>query len=158
MPWDKAAALRPSMSASDGTCTSAWIILEAHELFNKGCEALWELQRTETSEGTAIHGRLGAVVDITDGLLRDERAFHMTTPDWKDRYGYQAQYEAMEYNAWINQADEATIMREVRERVAGPGWEDVRPALDLTVRAWIMHAFLLRSIPDYNTAPARCYI
>ncbi|CAE6377525.1 unnamed protein product [Rhizoctonia solani] len=152
MPWDKAAALRPSMSASDGTCTSAWIILEAHELFNKGCEALWELQRTETSEGTAIHGRLGAVVDITDGLLRDERAFHMTTPDWKDRYGYQAQYEAMEYNAWINQADEATIMREVRERVAGPGWEDVRPALDLTVRAWIMHAFLLRSIPDYNTA------
>ncbi|KAF8758321.1 negative ER-associated ubiquitin-dependent protein catabolic process [Rhizoctonia solani] len=152
MPWDKAAALRPSMNASDGTCTSAWIILEAHELFNKGCEALWELQRTETSEGTVIYGRLGAVVNITDGLLRDERAFHMTTPDWKDRYGYQAQYEAMEYNAWINQADEATIMREIRERVAGPGWDNVRPALDLTVRAWIMHAFLLRSIPDYNTA------
>ncbi|CAE6515310.1 unnamed protein product [Rhizoctonia solani] len=152
MPWDKAAALRPSMSASDGTCTSAWIILEAHELFNKGCEALWELQRTETSEGTVIYGRLGAVVDISDGLLRDERAFHMTTSDWKDRYGYQAQYEAMEYNAWINQADEAIIMREIRERVATRGWDDVRPALDLTVRAWIMHAFLLRSIPDYNTA------
>ncbi|KAG8763836.1 hypothetical protein FRC11_011506 [Ceratobasidium sp. 423] len=152
MPWDKAAALRPSMNASDGTCTSAWIILEAHELFSKGCEALWELQRTETSEGTVIYGRLGAVVDISDGLLRDERAFHMTTSDWKDRYGYQAQYEAMEYNAWINQADEAIIMREIRERVATRGWNDVRPALDLTVRAWIMHAFLLRSIPDYNTA------
>ncbi|KAH7340391.1 hypothetical protein B0J17DRAFT_715612 [Rhizoctonia solani] len=152
MPWDKAAALRPSLNASDGTCTSAWIILEAHELFSKGCEALWELQKTETSEGTVIFGRLGAVADITDGLLRDERAFHMTISDWKDRYGYQAQYEAMEYNAWINQADEATIMREVRERVAMRGWDDVRPALDLTVRAWIMHAFLLRSIPDYNTA------
>ncbi|CAE6460537.1 unnamed protein product [Rhizoctonia solani] len=152
MPWDKAAALRPSLNASDGTCTSAWIILEAHELFSKGCEALWELQKTETSEGTVIYGRLGAVADISDGLLRDERAFHMTVSDWKDRYGYQAQYEAMEYNAWINQADEATIMREVRERVAVRGWDDVRPALDLTVRAWIMHAFLLRSIPDYNTA------
>ncbi|CAE6359353.1 unnamed protein product [Rhizoctonia solani] len=152
MPWDKAAALRPSMNPSDGTCTSAWIILEAHELFSKGCEALWELQRTETSEGTVIYGRLGAVADISDGLLRDERAFYMTTTDWKDRYGYQAQYEAMEYDAWINQADEATIMREIRERVATRGWDNVRPALDLTVRAWIMHAFLLRSIPDYNTA------
>jgi hypothetical protein len=58
----------------------------------------------------------------------------------------------MEHNAWINQADEATIMREIRERVANRGWNDVRPALDLTVRAWIMHAFLLRSIPDYSTA------
>ncbi|CAE6422821.1 unnamed protein product [Rhizoctonia solani] len=152
MPWDKAEALRPSMNPTDGTCTSAWIILEAHDLFSKGCEALMELQRTETSEGTVIYGRLGAVADISDGLLRDERAFHMTTSDWKDRYGYQAQYEAMEYNGWINQADEATIMREIRERVAMRGWDDVRPALDLTVRAWIMHAFLLRSIPDYNTA------
>ncbi|CAE7218464.1 unnamed protein product [Rhizoctonia solani] len=152
MPWDKATALRPSMNPSDGTCTSAWIILEAHELFSKGCESLWELQRTETSEGTVIYGRLGAVADILDGLLRDERAFHMTSSDWKDRYGYQAQYEAMEYDAWINQADEATIMREIRERVATRGWDNVQPALDLTVRAWIMHAFLLRSIPDYNTA------
>ncbi|KAF8602703.1 hypothetical protein BDV93DRAFT_474048 [Ceratobasidium sp. AG-I] len=153
LPWDKAEALRPSMDASsDGTCTSAWIILEAHEVFKKGCETLWELQRTETSAGTEIYGRLGAVADISDGLLRDERAFHMTTPDWKDRYGYQAQYEAMEYGAWINQADEATIMREIRERVAIRGWDNVRPALDLTVRAWIMHAFLLRSIPDYGTA------
>lgn len=64
----------------------------------------------------------------------------------------QAQYEAMEYGAWINQADEATIMREIRQRVATRGWDNVRPALDLTVRAWIMHAFLLRSIPDYGTA------
>ncbi|KDN41912.1 hypothetical protein RSAG8_07129, partial [Rhizoctonia solani AG-8 WAC10335] len=152
MPWDKAEALRPSMNPSDGSCTSAWIILEAHDLFSKGCEALWELQRTETSEGTVIYGRLGAVADISDGLLRDERAFHMTTADWKDRYGYQAQYEAMEYNAWINQPDEATIMREIRERVATRGWDNVRPAVGLTVRAWIMHAFLLRSIPDYNTA------
>ncbi|KAG8679542.1 hypothetical protein FRC09_018904, partial [Ceratobasidium sp. 395] len=113
LPWDKAAAMRPSMDASsDGTCTSAWIILEAHEVFKKGCEALWELQKNETSEGLAIYGRVGAVADISDGLLRDERAFHMTTPDWKDRYGYQAQYEAMEYNAWTNQGDEAIIMRE----------------------------------------------
>lgn len=58
----------------------------------------------------------------------------------------------MEHNAWINQADESVIMREIRERVVTRGWNDVRPALDLTVRAWIMHAFLLRSIPDYNTA------
>lgn len=64
----------------------------------------------------------------------------------------EAQYEAMEYGAWINQADEAIIMREIRERVTIRGWENVRPALDLTVRAWIMHAFLLRSIPDYGTA------
>jgi len=153
LPWDKAAAMRPSMDASsDGGCTSAWIILEAHEAFKRGCDALWELQKKETSEGLAIYGRLGAVADISDGLLRDERAFHMTTPDWKDRYGYQAQYEAMEYHAWINQGDEAVIMREIRERVATRGWNDVRPALDLTVRAWIMHAFLLRSIPDYTTA------
>ena len=58
----------------------------------------------------------------------------------------------MEYGAWTNQADEAIIMREIRERVAIRGWDNVRPALDLTVRAWIMHAFLLRSIPDYETA------
>ncbi|KAJ8595201.1 hypothetical protein M405DRAFT_391681 [Rhizopogon salebrosus TDB-379] len=77
---------------------------------------------------------------MTNGMMRDDRVFHINQPDWLDMYSKQVMFEAAACQAWDEGLE--TIKELVQKRLKEKGWNDVRPALSVTVRAWIMKASL----------------
>jgi hypothetical protein len=51
------------------------------------------------------------------------------------------QFEVQKTNAWVDVGPEVVI-KEAQERLCRQGWDILRPALSVTVRAWIMRGFI----------------
>ncbi|OAX34055.1 TPR-like protein [Rhizopogon vinicolor AM-OR11-026] len=145
-PWQVAAEMLPELrrtaspTNSKVLSSSAWVISYAYDDFAKGVRYMKELEKRRHPQapgGFAYHGRLDALTYMTNGMMRDDRAFHIDEPDWVDMYNKQVMFEAT---------------RRLKEK----GWNDVRPALSVTVRAWIVRGSLdggLRREPQAGDVP-----
>ncbi|KAG1733916.1 uncharacterized protein EDB91DRAFT_1148001 [Suillus paluster] len=152
LPWQVATEMLPEMRKAGlkKVSSSAWVIAYAYEEFTKGVKIMNELKKVphpQAPGGFAYHGNLQASTYLTNGLMRDERAFHINQPDWITAYNQQA---------WHSDGLE-TVKELVQTRLKEKGWNDVRPALSVTVRyvvgasAWIMRGALdgkLRNEPQ----------
>ena len=111
---------------------------------------------------------LQGLAALTNGILRDDRVFHMTDANFLSKYNDQGMslirlrvlyntliasvviMEATQRKAWT-EAGPDVIIAEAQERLRQNGWEDVRPALSTSIRGLIMRAFMengLRGNPD----------
>ncbi|KAG2108957.1 uncharacterized protein F5147DRAFT_693493 [Suillus discolor] len=100
--------------------------------------------------GFAYGGNTMGLTYLTNGLMRDERAFHLNGSDWITKYNNQVKFEATARQAWHSDGVE-NIKELAQKRLKEKGWSNVRPALSVTVRAWIMRGMLdghLRNKPD----------
>ncbi|KAG2108961.1 uncharacterized protein F5147DRAFT_693521 [Suillus discolor] len=123
--------------------SSAWLISYAYKEFTKGVESINQLKSIPHSQapgGLSYHGNLMGLTYLTNGLMRDERVFHINHPDWITKYNNQVTFEATTHQAYSGGVE--TIKELIQKRLKEKGWNDVRPALSVTVRKWIMKGML----------------
>ncbi|KAJ7755027.1 hypothetical protein DFH07DRAFT_773572 [Mycena maculata] len=82
----------------------------------------------------------GALTDITNGLIRDTRVFH-ARGNFLEQLQAQMRFEAEFAGAW-GSGGPKQIQKEAPERLKKSGWLPVRRALSVTVRVWMLRAFV----------------
>ncbi|KAJ7745657.1 hypothetical protein B0H16DRAFT_1726704 [Mycena metata] len=142
LPWDLAAVIVPRLRRETPNnpslvYSSAWVIHFAYEEFAQGIKQLDELQQI----GNQMAGRLGAIDALCNGIMRDSRVFHMSDGKFISKYNKQVAFEAQVRRAWTDGGPELVI-REALARQSNEGWDSVRPALGVTIRALIMRGML----------------
>ncbi|KAG2145363.1 uncharacterized protein EDB93DRAFT_1251463 [Suillus bovinus] len=136
-PWQIATEMLPELRKA-GTAkasSSAWVIALAYEEFNNGVEAMKGMKIILQTETPGTFG----LTALSNGFMRDDRVFHINQPNWIDMYNQQVHFEVTARKAWNSEGLE-TIKELAQKRLKENGWDDVRPALAVTVRAWIMRA------------------
>ncbi|OCH88773.1 TPR-like protein [Obba rivulosa] len=158
LPWDKARALRDVLSATNVQNSSAWIILNAHEEFSDGIKMVEELKWPEG--GGLIRGNLNAITYITNAVLRDQRVFCLSSPDFVKKLDMQVTFELQIIKNEVGQCpwagakgEAATVQSEAMNLVKQKGWDIARRALSITVRTWILNGlFALNAGGDAREA------
>ncbi|KAL0954421.1 hypothetical protein HGRIS_003407 [Hohenbuehelia grisea] len=141
LPWVLAEALLPDLQARQEVQSSAWVIALAHQEFKQAVDVM-KAQKMVTIGGVpSVMARVEVITEITNGLLRDTRAFYMDDPRWLQLYNTQVQYEIAQTKAWVD-GSAKEIMSKAKARLRQEGWDSVRPALALTIRAYFMRGFL----------------
>ncbi|KAJ7471541.1 hypothetical protein B0H11DRAFT_2040437 [Mycena galericulata] len=141
MPWDLAAAMLPSLRVQGPAklTSSAWVIHGAYEEFMAGINKMKQLSVDPTTN--EMRGMIGAIVDLTNGIMRDERVMHIADEDFFSCYNKQMTVEMSVYRPWPEAGPEV-IIREALERQRAEGWDSVRGSISLTIRAWIMRGVM----------------
>jgi len=92
---------------------------------------------------------------LSNGVMRDIRVFHINVPNWIEMYNKQGdfvpalrceialteikvEFEATATQAWNVEGLE-TIKESSQKRLKEKGWNNLRPALSVTVRCVRMH-------------------
>lgn len=145
LPWQIATKMLPELQKAglEKFSSSAWVISYAYEEFAKGVESMNQLKSIPHSQapgGLSYHGNLMGLTYLTNGLMRDERVFHLNHPDWITKYNNQVTFEATAHQAYSGEVE--TFKELVQKRLKEKGWNDVRPALSVTVRKCIMKGML----------------
>ncbi|KIK36702.1 hypothetical protein CY34DRAFT_55520, partial [Suillus luteus UH-Slu-Lm8-n1] len=158
LPWQIATEMLPELRKAGPAkfSSSAWVISAAYEDFKKGVQFMNQMQsipHAQAPGGVAYGGNLMSLAYLTNGLMRDERAFHIDQPDWiiKNHTDLgSVTFEATARQAWHSDGVEI-IKEKAQKRLKERGWNDIRPALSVTVRAWIMRSMLdshMRNNPE----------
>ncbi|KZT06256.1 TPR-like protein [Laetiporus sulphureus 93-53] len=148
-PWARAKAMLPELErrASETANSSAWAILGAATDWESGLSGLKQLKKFQTAAGPGIGGMTNVLRDLSNALLRDPRIFHIDSPTFLQMYNDQVMFEAQKDRAWVT-GDAQEIIADAPERQRKEGWTPVRMAITTTVRAWIMHAFVMLNMKD----------
>ncbi|KAK0480202.1 hypothetical protein IW261DRAFT_1476695 [Armillaria novae-zelandiae] len=138
-PWVAATALLPQLASAGNYDSSAWVISTAAKMFIDGVSKM----KNTTKVGAALIGHVDVITDITNAVLADNRAFHISDPQFVSIYNLQVQHEVISNGAeaWTD-AGPAQVKKEVQARLQTSGWSKVRPAISITVRCLIMRAFM----------------
>ncbi|KAJ2996871.1 hypothetical protein NUW54_g7190 [Trametes sanguinea] len=135
-PWIRALKMEDVLTSNAVLNTSAWVIMNAYKDFSAGVRYMKEIKKTDTG----IHGNMNALQLIINGLLRDDRVFHMDSEDWLDKLQLQVQFEVSANEGWVEGGPE-TVKEEAVKRLKEKGWKSVRGALGATIRAWFLRAY-----------------
>ncbi|KAM5532752.1 hypothetical protein V8D89_013549 [Ganoderma adspersum] len=146
LPWNRAAALIPGLQATQQWNSSAWVISKAYLEWQDGIENM-KLGRVVWNPAGApagaqgYFGHLGVLVGLTNALLSDDRVFHITDTNFIDQYNRQIMFEMTQARAW-GDSGARKVMEQIPARLRIGGWDAVRPAISITVRAWITRGFM----------------
>ncbi|OCH88774.1 TPR-like protein [Obba rivulosa] len=143
-PYLRALNIQNKLIKEDRGLSSAWLIISAFFEFHKGMAEVRDLKR----EGDRIIGTPGALAWMTNGILRDARAFYLELADGLSKIQMQIEFECQNVrektgDRWTGpKAGAATLRKEIIGLVKNDGWTVAREALSTTVRTWIMNGFL----------------
>lgn len=139
LPWVAATALLPRLALEGNYDSSAWVICTAAQVFTDGVSKM----KKTTKVGAAMIGHVNVIDNISNAVLSDNRAFHISDPQFVSIYNLQVQHEVISNGAeaWTD-AGPAQIKKEVQALLQTSGWSKVRPAINITVRCLIMRAFM----------------
>ncbi|KAJ7270795.1 hypothetical protein C8J57DRAFT_292412 [Mycena rebaudengoi] len=148
LPWELASAIVADLQqqlerrppSTEEVTSSAWVIHGAHGEFMDGIKSMNSLVPHAAASG-AYFGMLGGLAELTNGIMRDERILHFTDNDFISKYNKQVAFEAAATRAWVEGGPEVVI-KEALVRQRKEGWNSVRPAISVTVRAWMMRAVM----------------
>ncbi|KAL5478894.1 hypothetical protein ACEPAI_2171 [Sanghuangporus weigelae] len=95
---------------------------------------------------------LEVLESLTNAILSDRRSFYIDDSNWITKYNEQIMLEIQNSQAWSEDGPEV-VLKEAQQRIRERGWDAARPALAVTVRGWIMRAFLSAGMrKDYTGA------
>ncbi|TFY63230.1 hypothetical protein EVG20_g6403 [Dentipellis fragilis] len=147
-PWVRAQKRRDQLSAISRVLYRLWRHLSSQtglgnpvREFKQGLDSMSLLKQTPTPQGTMMVGKPDALTALSNAIMRDQRVFHITQPDFLSKYNAQAAFEAQRFDAWVSEGPD-TVLEQAKKRLATKGWDAVRPALATTVRGYIMRGFL----------------
>ncbi|KAI0688062.1 hypothetical protein C8T65DRAFT_675219, partial [Cerioporus squamosus] len=147
LPWNRAAAMLPELQRTGVWASSAWVADYTYQEWKRALSAMKDGRNIYTSKGAGYVGRQGVVEGFTNALIADPRVFHISDQDFLNMYNRQMIFEITQARAWP-ESGSRDVMKQVPERLRTEGWDSVRPALSLTVRGWIMRAFLEDSLKN----------
>ncbi|RDB28672.1 Small glutamine-rich tetratricopeptide repeat-containing protein beta [Hypsizygus marmoreus] len=149
-PWKRALSMESEVIAKQDVASSAFVIMSAYRDFSSGIEKMKKTVLKKVNGQNALSGMTGALVDISNGILRDRRVFHIDIPDFFDRYNNQILLESAQTQAW-EKAGPKLVQQEALKRLKTSGWDAVRPALSTTIRAWLMRSFVQSAVTQVST-------
>ncbi|KAJ8093118.1 hypothetical protein PM082_020603 [Marasmius tenuissimus] len=129
-PWLRAMTMMPLLRLQGNYYSSAYNILSAFRDWDAGDTILM----AAASTGRTLEG----VEKLSNGLMRDWRVFNIPDDNWYIRLEQLMKTESDRLNAWVSDDNPNRLVREVEERILKDGWDNVRPALSLTIRSWIV--------------------
>ncbi|KAI9574033.1 hypothetical protein HD554DRAFT_2183364 [Boletus coccyginus] len=144
LPWQMAEEMLPELHAAGAAGYTSSVRTRRATLseFVDGVEHMKALKKIPVqgvSGGFQIIGHTEGLTCITNGLMRDTRVFRIDGRDWLAKLDAQLSFEVEKHSAWTSEPVDV-IQRSALERLKKQGWDDVRPALNVAVRAWIMRA------------------
>ncbi|KAK7016337.1 hypothetical protein R3P38DRAFT_2542174 [Favolaschia claudopus] len=156
MPWDLAAPivarLRNEPKTPDNLRSSAWVIHHAYEDWMNGLNMIRQVKVLDERTG-AMTGIIGAITHITNGIMRDPRVMHIPDNEFIGQYNKQ---KAFQTKAWTEAGPEI-IIKEALERQRTQGWDATRPALSITIRAWIMRSMMALGLYQQHQVAVEFY-
>ncbi|KAF8126941.1 hypothetical protein EV363DRAFT_1346694 [Boletus edulis] len=144
-PWKAAEEMLPALHAGGRAKFSSSDFEEGVGYINM----LKKVPIKGAPNGYGIVGHTEGLACITNGLMRDMRVFRMDSSNWLNKFNDQVNFEAEKRRAWTSDSFE-NIKQKALDRLKKEGWNDVRPALAVVVRARLMRAILdskLRQAP-----------
>ncbi|KAL6299613.1 hypothetical protein BKA93DRAFT_819814 [Sparassis latifolia] len=156
-PWVRAKAMLPKLRSLGYAMvqSSAWVISAAYDDFAQGVELMKSIKKSPTPAGIMYSGPPGAIEALTNGIMRDSRAFHIADNNWLEMYNIQVMVNCQRFQAWTG--DSSQVIAEALRRQRKKGWDDVRPAISTTVRAWIMRALIADKIQQKSDDALKFY-
>ncbi|KAH9858277.1 TPR-like protein [Lenzites betulinus] len=153
-PWIRAVKLEDVLTANNVLNTSAWAIMNAYKDFSEGVRYMKQLTKADGN----FSGNLNAMSLIISGILRDDRVYHMDSPDWLEQLQLQGQIGSITqpFGGWAAGGPE-TIKEEAVKRLEEKGWKVTRGALAATIRAWFMRAYLAHRTQESLTLALQHY-
>ncbi|KAG2756989.1 hypothetical protein P692DRAFT_20814377 [Suillus brevipes Sb2] len=145
-PWQIATDMLPELRRAGHAkvSSSAWVIALAYEEFNSGVELMKGMKKTPvpgSPDNFVFHGISEGLTLMSNGFMRDDRIFYFNQSNWVEMYNQQVYLEVTARKAWDSEGLEA-IKELAQKRLKENGWDDVRPALAVTVRAWMITGVL----------------
>ncbi|EGO24395.1 hypothetical protein SERLADRAFT_438006 [Serpula lacrymans var. lacrymans S7.9] len=145
LPWRIAQRILPRMrrrNQEEASKSSAWVIAMAWEEFGEGVKLMRQL-KTTPREGQQFlsEGTSGVLPLLTNGILRDRRVFHISGARWFDDYNKQLDFEVKVTKAWPTLSPQQ-VLYQAKRGLRQKGWDEVRPAISTTIRAWVMLGLL----------------
>ncbi|KAJ7109814.1 hypothetical protein C8R44DRAFT_263484 [Mycena epipterygia] len=149
MPWNRALELAGRNKLARGDLpSSGFVILNAYRDFIRGITTMRKMVITRKGEDRQVKAFPNALVDITNGLLRDTRVFHADS-QFFEQLDAQLRFEVEFTGAW-GSGGPKQVQKEAPLRLAKLGWLPVRRALSVTVRLWMMRGFVDSNIGVLN--------
>ncbi|ORX94354.1 hypothetical protein K493DRAFT_310687 [Basidiobolus meristosporus CBS 931.73] len=114
--------------------TAAEKLMHAIQSFEQGKFIMSQYKQHE-NVANSIAGPVGALEAITDALLRDPRCFYLEGQ--KDLEGLQKvlMFEQQVRDCASSDIPVSELIQEYQKRLQNHGWEDVQPAIDVSIRA-----------------------
>ncbi|EAU92341.2 hypothetical protein CC1G_00560 [Coprinopsis cinerea okayama7 len=145
-PFGRALALHEELKAR-GKMSSAFALVTAYEEWVEGIKKVNNLQKVTVPGKGPMMRVEHALEPLTNALLSDVRAFHVTDPNWIQKCEDQCKAENLSKGGWAHRSDSVDHIKEdIVKTVAEKGWDHARHAIAITVRVWIFLAFLRTSI------------
>ncbi|KAF9041909.1 hypothetical protein BDZ89DRAFT_1156254 [Hymenopellis radicata] len=147
-PWIVAREMITDLVRDNYADSSAWTLSNAYREFSVGVQIM-RSPKVRNNQGVAILGAMGALQNLTNSLISDERVFHLDSPNWPQLFEDQMTVEEFHCKPWPVHVSPSQIMAQAPERVQKEGWRPVRMAITMNVRYWIMKGFVDGMIADH---------
>ncbi|KAL0951839.1 hypothetical protein HGRIS_008500 [Hohenbuehelia grisea] len=142
LPWLRAEEMLEELFETKNSTSSAWVIMTPLPAWKAGLAKLEKVEEHRENGQVTYSGEVSALQDFVNALCRDIRIFHCT-PDFFGKITKQFGLEYQAYGAWSGGAK--TVQEAALVRLKASGWKATGPALEITVRAWVLQAFLANS-------------
>ncbi|KAF7302651.1 TPR-REGION domain-containing protein [Mycena chlorophos] len=149
MPWMRAGRLYKQNKLAPNS--SGLVILQAFHEFDQALDVLRKM-KVKKEGGRDLFKPGGMVLELfTNAILTDQRVFHADFPGFFTNLEIQVKIEVQAFRGWGDTGPK-DIMKEVPERLKNSSWSAVRPAVAITIRAWILRAVMESNMGRENTA------
>ncbi|KAH8825918.1 hypothetical protein DL96DRAFT_1817341 [Flagelloscypha sp. PMI_526] len=151
MPWTSIEGIISDLKDREEWFSSAFVVREAEEASSSEFQRAQSLMSLKRRDGARLGGRCGAIEAYTNCITSDKRMFRILSSDFIKDYSEQVMIESQTRKAWPHEGP-SEIKTAVVERLKSQSWDQVRPALSLTIRCWIMKGYVMNSTNTNESA------
>ncbi|KAF7307346.1 TPR-REGION domain-containing protein [Mycena indigotica] len=142
LPWTRAIAMLENGTLPPGPGqSSGHVIIQAYTEFKPGLDNLRRISITPRANGVMVIPAGKVLEPFINGILCDPRAFHADIPDFFEKLTRQIRAEVENSKGWPSSGP-TQIMQDIPRKLQESNWAAVRPAIAITIRAWIFRAFM----------------
>ncbi|TDL17191.1 hypothetical protein BD410DRAFT_730338 [Rickenella mellea] len=145
LPWDRVTAMMQELCnrPETGISSASSSIMSALQFI---------LCTDSGMDNVCLTYKTQVIEKLSDAVLFDKRIFHVAESSWMENYDSQCVFRNRIFKAWLDRGPEQVIEL-AKLRVLQKGWNNARPALSVTIRAWVMWGFFAcRITHDYAAA------
>ncbi|EAU92339.1 hypothetical protein CC1G_00558 [Coprinopsis cinerea okayama7 len=152
LPWTVAKSLIETGQLDNSS--SAWVIGSAYQEYKQGLDMI----NSSRFENGMFYGKPDALMNLCNGILCDERVFHLDNRDFPAKLTSQCRFENVACKGWAEEGGPDLVKKEAVERLAKDGWNATRPAIAVTLRTWIFTAYFRSELAGHRHAAHELYL
>ncbi|KAF9524093.1 hypothetical protein CPB83DRAFT_641657 [Crepidotus variabilis] len=146
-PWVIAEEKMNLLRTKERVLSSGWVLWHAH----RGIDELCMLTERQSGSNASWMGKPDALVDLCNGLMRDERVMMLHSPQLLSKLQSQILFQIFVYGCW-DDLDVDDVKEKALQMIEVKGWTSTRDALSMTIRVWIVQGMLTSQQHDHSLA------